>query len=206
MAVVGIQFRYDVMNEFFLNTTNKFNVPCAHLDVDCYLVDNNGFVVLSNHKTRDVGKFFGEIDGDILDELVQIGVYQRLHLFDYQAICLDAEIPSGPSVNPFMNSIVNQLILILRSFITWISLLYINLIYDNIWSLPHYSMAEKFTAVRQDFGIAPGITTASKPDLSDNQTLVRPCDKEFDLYEMINFSLETKTRNIMCSQSPKCLR
>lgn len=43
-------------------------------------------------------------------------------------------------------------------------------------------------------------------DLGDNQTIARPCDKEFDLYEMINFSLDGKSKDIACGQSPKCSR
>ncbi|OTF77455.1 hypothetical protein BLA29_003098 [Euroglyphus maynei] len=158
MAVVGIQFRYDTLQEFFLNTTNKFNVPCTHLDVDCYLIDNNAFVILSNHKTSDVGKFFGQIDGDILDELINSGVYQRVHLYDYQAICLDEEIVSGPSTNPFIYSIVNLFAKTMRSFIKWLGLIYINILYginDGTW-LSSLIMAEKTYNVRQDNWIEMG--------------------------------------------------
>lgn len=152
MAVVGIQFRYDTLQEFFLNTTNKFNVPCTHLDVDCYLIDNNAFIVLSNHKTIDVGKFFGQIDGDILEELINDGIYQRVHLYDYQSICLDAEIISGPSTNPFIYSIVNIMGKMIRSFFQWLSLIYLNILYGigNLWIRDWWIMAEKTYNVRQD--------------------------------------------------------
>lgn len=157
VAVVGIQFRYDTLHEFFLNTTNKFNVPCTHLDVDCYLIDNNAFIVLSNHKTNDVGKFFGQIDGDILEELVTSGIYQRVHLYDYQAICLDAEIVSGPSSNPYLYSIFALVAKMLKSFITWLGLLYMNILYGNdVWS-----MAEKTYNVRQDNWMEMGLPFGS---------------------------------------------
>ncbi|KAH9520918.1 Voltage-dependent calcium channel subunit alpha-2/delta-4 [Dermatophagoides farinae] len=206
VAVVGIQFRYDTLHEFFLNTTNKFNVPCTHLDVDCYLIDNNAFIVLSNHKTNDVGKFFGQIDGDILEELVTSGIYQRVHLYDYQAICLDAEIVSGPSSNPYLYSIFALVAKMLKSFITWLGLLYMNILYGNdVWS-----MAEKTYNVRQDNWMEMGLPFGSEytmiTDLDDNQTIARPCDKEFDLYEMINFSTDGQSKDIVCGENPKCSR
>ncbi|XP_027206254.2 voltage-dependent calcium channel subunit alpha-2/delta-3-like isoform X2 [Dermatophagoides pteronyssinus] len=212
VAVVGIQFRYDTLQEFFLNTTNKFNVPCTHLDVDCYLIDNNAFIVLSNHKTNDVGKFFGQIDGDILEELINDGIYQRVHLYDYQSICLDAEIISGPSTNPFIYSIVNIMGKMIRSFFQWLSLIYLNILYGigNLWIRDWWIMAEKTYNVRQDNWmemISPfGSEYTMITDLGDNQTIARPCDKEFDLYEMINFSLDGKSKDIVCGQNPKCSR
>jgi hypothetical protein len=44
---------------------------CASEDLECYVVDNNGFVVIAENKA-DTGKFFGEIDGTILESLVQV--------------------------------------------------------------------------------------------------------------------------------------
>ena len=36
------------------------------------MLDNNGFVVISEDP-NNIGKFFGEIDGTILNSLVQVG-------------------------------------------------------------------------------------------------------------------------------------
>ena len=44
---------------------------CASEDLECYVVDNNGFVIISENRA-DTGKFFGEIDGTILESLVQV--------------------------------------------------------------------------------------------------------------------------------------
>jgi hypothetical protein len=44
---------------------------CASDDLECYVVDNNGFVIISENKA-DTGKFFGEVDGTILESLVQV--------------------------------------------------------------------------------------------------------------------------------------
>ncbi|KAF7492014.1 Voltage-dependent calcium channel subunit alpha-2/delta-3 [Sarcoptes scabiei] len=224
VAVVGIQFHYDTILEFFLNNTNKFNVPCTHLDVDCYLVDNNAFIILSNHKTSDVGKFFGEIDGDILEKLIEIGVYKRVHLFDYQAICLDPEVVSGPSASFFNHSILVQLLRYLRSMTKLIAIFYLNLLYGsdtNRWSWWSIDSGDSFSSpimteassdqefLRQNNWIKSesfyGTEYSIGSDSFEEKTIPRACDKEFDLYEMIDFGPETKSHQIQCGSS-QCSR
>jgi len=51
-------------------------------------LDNNGYVIISKNQ-QQTGKFFGEIDGTIMDSLVQAEVYQRIRIYDYQAVCMD---------------------------------------------------------------------------------------------------------------------
>ncbi|GAA6111333.1 voltage-dependent calcium channel subunit alpha-2/delta-4 isoform X1, partial [Tachysurus ichikawai] len=55
-------------------------------DINCYLVDNNGFVVISKERS-DVGRFFGEIDGSVMAQLLKSGLFKRVTLYDYQAMC-----------------------------------------------------------------------------------------------------------------------
>ncbi|KTF75381.1 hypothetical protein cypCar_00018304, partial [Cyprinus carpio] len=58
-------------------------------DVNCYLIDNNGFTLVSKEK-EDVGKFFGEIDGSVMAQLLKSGLFKRVTLYDYQAMCKNA--------------------------------------------------------------------------------------------------------------------
>uniref|UniRef100_A0A672NT59 Voltage-dependent calcium channel subunit alpha-2/delta-4-like n=1 Tax=Sinocyclocheilus grahami TaxID=75366 RepID=A0A672NT59_SINGR len=62
---------------------------CFSQDVNCYLVDNNGFTLVSKEK-GDVGKFFGEIDGSVMAQLLKSGLFKRVTLYDYQAMCKNA--------------------------------------------------------------------------------------------------------------------
>lgn len=60
--------------------------PCSSDYVDCYVLDDNGFVVVSEtHKYT--GRFFGEIHGGMMNELVDRQIYERTTVVDYQAIC-----------------------------------------------------------------------------------------------------------------------
>jgi voltage-dependent calcium channel alpha-2/delta-3 len=101
--VVGYQFQYSALQALFQNTTftcdisnkqqagssNKQDNCYKHCGDDswaCYLIDNHGYVVVAEDET-DVGKFFGEVRGPIMSSLVKEGVFERIRIFDYQAVC-----------------------------------------------------------------------------------------------------------------------
>lgn len=65
---------------------------CASDNLDCYVLDNSGFVIISE-EMEHTGKFFGQIDGTIMDSLVQDRIYKRVTVNDYQGVCSDADNP-----------------------------------------------------------------------------------------------------------------
>uniref|UniRef100_A0A671SJG6 Calcium channel, voltage-dependent, alpha 2/delta subunit 4a n=1 Tax=Sinocyclocheilus anshuiensis TaxID=1608454 RepID=A0A671SJG6_9TELE len=60
-------------------------VLCSQ-DVNCYVIDSNGFIIISKDRD-DVGKFLGEIDGSVRSQLLKMGMFKRVLLYDYQAMC-----------------------------------------------------------------------------------------------------------------------
>ena len=62
--------------------------PCSSPDIECYVIDNNGFIVVSEQR-ENTGKFFGEVDGTIFDGLIQHKIFRPIQIYDYQAICLE---------------------------------------------------------------------------------------------------------------------
>jgi hypothetical protein len=65
-------------------------------------LDNNGFVLVSE-RSEHTGKFFGQIDGTIMDSLVQDRIFRRVGFMDYQGICSDRDNPynaAGCRTNP----------------------------------------------------------------------------------------------------------
>jgi hypothetical protein len=99
-AVAGMQIDYEKFREMFLNETKRCpeaaqGQPCKKScgkdgDLACYVVDNNGFVIISDDAVH-TGKFFGEVDGTILESLIQHQIYKKIQIYDYQAICLESE-------------------------------------------------------------------------------------------------------------------
>ncbi|XP_041651919.1 voltage-dependent calcium channel subunit alpha-2/delta-4-like [Cheilinus undulatus] len=78
-------------------------LSCESFDLNCFLVDNNGFIVLSKERS-EVGRFFGEVDGSVMASLVKMGMYKKVSLFDYQAMCKNSHHHASsarPLLSPF---------------------------------------------------------------------------------------------------------
>uniref|UniRef100_A0A3Q0SHR0 Calcium channel, voltage dependent, alpha2/delta subunit 3 n=1 Tax=Amphilophus citrinellus TaxID=61819 RepID=A0A3Q0SHR0_AMPCI len=78
VAAVGIQMKL----EFF---QRKFWTACRQ-DINCYLIDNNGFILVTEEQAQ-TGLFFGEVEGAVMNKLLQMGSFKRITLYDYQALC-----------------------------------------------------------------------------------------------------------------------
>ncbi|XP_073999423.1 voltage-dependent calcium channel subunit stolid isoform X2 [Rhodnius prolixus] len=94
-AVVGLQFQHSILAEHFINATsgctgNGCKKTCASEDLDCYILDNNGFIIISE-KPEQTGLFFGQADGTIMDSLVQDGIYKKVPVIDNQGVCSDTK-------------------------------------------------------------------------------------------------------------------
>ncbi|XP_023166211.2 voltage-dependent calcium channel subunit alpha-2/delta-3 isoform X1 [Drosophila hydei] len=97
-GVVGLQFQHDSLAKHFINITSACTGmtgckrTCASDNLDCYVLDNSGFVIISE-EMEHTGKFFGQIDGTIMDSLVQDRIYKRVTVNDYQGVCSDSDNP-----------------------------------------------------------------------------------------------------------------
>jgi Neuronal voltage-dependent calcium channel alpha 2acd len=95
---------------------------CASDELDCYLLDDNGFVILSE-RTEHTGKFFGKIDGTIMDSLVQDRIYRRVGLMDYQGTCSDRNNPytaAGDHLRLTKPWFLNYAITLAMSWLAWL--------------------------------------------------------------------------------------
>ncbi|KAG8012377.1 Voltage-dependent calcium channel subunit alpha-2/delta-4 [Nibea albiflora] len=59
--------------------THFFLFCCCVQDLNCFLVDNNGFILLSKER-NEVGRFFGEVDGSVMASLIKMGMYKKFLL------------------------------------------------------------------------------------------------------------------------------
>ncbi|KAL5015024.1 hypothetical protein ScPMuIL_009294, partial [Solemya velum] len=95
-AVVGFQMKYRKFKKMFFNVTNKcqkrsfgdncqFN--CSSSEVNCYLLDNHGYIMLSNIPEQPLGQFFGLLEGDIMQEFIRTDIFIPVEMVDHQAVC-----------------------------------------------------------------------------------------------------------------------
>ncbi|XP_068019909.1 voltage-dependent calcium channel subunit alpha-2/delta-3 isoform X4 [Melanerpes formicivorus] len=93
VAAVGIQMKLEFFQRKFWTASRQ----CASLDgrcaiscddetINCYLIDNNGFILVSEDYTQ-TGYFFGEVEGAVMNKLLAMGSFKRITLYDYQAMC-----------------------------------------------------------------------------------------------------------------------
>ena len=90
-AVVGFQMPMKDLYKRFIaltsdNQTTNTVINCAHNWIDCYLLDQNGYVVISDAH-NDTGQFMGTQEGAVMLSMVKQGLYNPVDIYDYQAWC-----------------------------------------------------------------------------------------------------------------------
>ncbi|XP_041852208.1 voltage-dependent calcium channel subunit alpha-2/delta-4-like [Melanotaenia boesemani] len=109
-GAIGVQMSLDLLEKRFwaiakqcTNIEGVCPLSCESDELSCFLVDNNGFIVLSKER-NDIGRFFGELDGSIMASLMKMGMYKKVSLFDYQAMCKNSHHHASsarPLLSPF---------------------------------------------------------------------------------------------------------
>ena len=93
--MVGFQLPMTALHRRFMSLmTEHVPIPslnCSSIVVDCYLIDQNGYIVISEAHTEDAGKFFGTPDqtAAVMRSLVNQGLFQAVDIYDYLAVCYD---------------------------------------------------------------------------------------------------------------------
>uniref|UniRef100_H3D0B8 Calcium channel, voltage-dependent, alpha 2/delta subunit 1a n=1 Tax=Tetraodon nigroviridis TaxID=99883 RepID=H3D0B8_TETNG len=115
-AVVGVKLDISTWMTSFINTTWRMNCSdeiCGcqrnHPYVDCVLLDDGGFLVMSN-KDQDlsqIGHFFGTIDPVLMRTLVNASLFTFKKTLDYQFALRPAERQSkcscaGPTIRQYV--------------------------------------------------------------------------------------------------------
>lgn len=110
--VVGFQFQHTALQALLQNITFNCDGNCdgnKHCgDIwACYLIDNNGYIIAAGDEARNAGKFFGDVRGPIMSSLVKDGVFERIRIFDYQAVCFKSSQTNNAGNILFTVSISN---------------------------------------------------------------------------------------------------
>lgn len=53
-----------------------------------YVLDNNGYILATNN-SNNTGKFFGEIQPELMRSFKECGIFKEVIVYDYQGVCFE---------------------------------------------------------------------------------------------------------------------
>uniref|UniRef100_A0A3Q2P7H3 VWFA domain-containing protein n=1 Tax=Fundulus heteroclitus TaxID=8078 RepID=A0A3Q2P7H3_FUNHE len=86
---IGVQMSLDWLEKRFWAIAKQVNAKLRcyeHNKSNCAICLHCGGVI-THHCSLQVGRFFGEVDGSIMASLIKMGMFKKVSLFDYQAMC-----------------------------------------------------------------------------------------------------------------------
>ncbi|XP_005396168.1 PREDICTED: voltage-dependent calcium channel subunit alpha-2/delta-4 [Chinchilla lanigera] len=133
-AAVGIQMKVEFLQRQFWAATQQCSAEdgqcpqsCEDSDLDCFIIDNNGFILISE-RAQETGRFLGEVDGALMTQLLSMGAFSQVTMYDYQAMCKALD-PHHSSAQPLVSPIsalltatrwlVKELLLFLLEWSAW---------------------------------------------------------------------------------------
>uniref|UniRef100_H0WHZ2 Calcium voltage-gated channel auxiliary subunit alpha2delta 4 n=1 Tax=Otolemur garnettii TaxID=30611 RepID=H0WHZ2_OTOGA len=133
-AAVGVQMKLDSLQRKFWAATQQCSAAdgpcpksCQDSDMDCFVIDNNGFIVISE-RSQEMGRFLGEVDGAVMTQLLGMGVFSQVTMYDYQAMCKppshhhSAAQPLVSPISAFLRAtrwLLQELLLLLLEWSAW---------------------------------------------------------------------------------------
>ncbi|XP_053674579.1 voltage-dependent calcium channel subunit alpha-2/delta-3 [Anopheles nili] len=192
VAVVGFQFHHSALYTLFKNITSqcghgdpRCEKTCFTGDYQCYVIDNNGFVVISE-QLQETGAFFGEVKPAFMQRLLDDSIFRNVTVYDYQAVCF---MPKG-SIN--LGTVLQTPLRLLwwmltntLSYLLWVVMqLFISLAqaYDEIYDTGAYDVVPELGDLDD-----PTLNRYKEPEFNKvliNRTRPEPCDHVITLYEI----------------------
>ncbi|XP_062426243.1 voltage-dependent calcium channel subunit alpha-2/delta-4 [Rhea pennata] len=175
-AAVGVQIKLELLQRKFWMTMQQPNdSDCSAFDgacplscqddiLNCFLVDNNGFILISK-RPAETGRFFGAVDGSVMTQLLNMGMFKRVTMYDYQAMC---KIPyhHHSGAQPLLSPIYAFL-----AAVKW-------LISDLIIFLLEFNMSSFW----QSDNLADAKAVFHHSHKHKKQDTLQPCDTEYPVF------------------------
>ncbi|XP_036386688.1 voltage-dependent calcium channel subunit alpha-2/delta-3-like [Megalops cyprinoides] len=163
-AAVGIQMKLDFFQRKFWTASRqcaaldgKCNLSCDNENINCYLIDNNGFILVAEQSSQ-TGLFFGEVEGAVMNKLLLMGSFKRVTLYDYQASCtVFVESSNSP------HSLLDPYLAFVAAVKWLVTELVIFLLEFNLYSWWHSDLTAKAQRVK-------------------GKTMLVPCDTEYPAF------------------------
>ncbi|XP_046662235.1 voltage-dependent calcium channel subunit alpha-2/delta-4-like isoform X2 [Homalodisca vitripennis] len=135
-SVVGFHLSHSALFDRFREVTSKSNckdclAPCSSDTIDCYVIDGNGYIVVSENR-EETGTFFGVKEGAIMEDMTSKKIFRKIPMFDYQAICFEVTHYNNAAdvlLTPF-----RLLHWLVKSFVSTIAWLIVESNWNHVWA------------------------------------------------------------------------
>ncbi|XP_063064991.1 voltage-dependent calcium channel subunit alpha-2/delta-3 [Engraulis encrasicolus] len=182
-AAVGIQMKLEFFQRKFWTASRqcaaldgKCSISCDNEDIGCYLIDNNGFILVAE-ETSLTGMFFGEVEGAVMNRLLDMDSFKRVTLYNFQATCrIEAESSASA------HSLLDPYFAVYAAVKWLLTELVIFLVEFNLYSWWYSDL----TAKAQRLG----------------KTMLVPCDTEYPAF-ISERTIKETTGNIDCAECIK---
>lgn len=168
------------------------------------MIDNNGYIVISEN-SNDTGRFFGKVNGGVMDAMVENGTFQRIVVYDWQALCSETQEVTNDGhllITPFR--VIATAAKFLVGKLLW-TLAKVNP-YIGVWA-EQYDQNEYSSVDDEDLKMSTpkpkqgpktlrkGQNQEEEDYFNRNQTPIYEenyyaCDKQYDLYDVSEDNLE----------------
>ncbi|XP_016664622.1 voltage-dependent calcium channel subunit alpha-2/delta-3 [Acyrthosiphon pisum] len=171
-SVVGYEMLHKKFYDRFMEITQTNEncpscLPCTSDHVDCYIIDENGYVVLSEIPA-DTGRFFAQTElkstGVIMETMISKKIFRRIPMFDYQALCKE-RIPAS-SASSYLLTPFYIVYASLKMFLMNLLWLLVEGNFVHVWSINE--------------GYGDDVVPNKNPEKF--KIISKPCDKKADLF------------------------
>ncbi|XP_067928732.1 voltage-dependent calcium channel subunit alpha-2/delta-3-like [Watersipora subatra] len=161
-AAVGLSFKYESLLEMMLVITTICRqhidcqeINCSLADVDCFLLDENAYVIVSEDSSH-LNRPFSDIDYEVLHDMTDKGMFKEVAVTDYQALCTICKPPEESSSATSLLDPFRYLSKILWWYITKTALFLLEFSIYDIWQSLCYATAEILSSSSNiSFPVAP---------------------------------------------------
>ncbi|XP_041460699.1 voltage-dependent calcium channel subunit alpha-2/delta-3-like isoform X2 [Lytechinus variegatus] len=131
-AAAGYQFLGSALKELFFNITSyqyeedcgyDCTPSCYNDSVECFLIDNNGYIVVSKDEGQ-VGTHFAMYSQNLrlFDKLVSDNIFQEITVVDYQGMCeRNFTVSAAPTLRNTLSNIMSMFTWLANQFIVFLS-------------------------------------------------------------------------------------
>ncbi|CAF0788878.1 unnamed protein product [Adineta ricciae] len=150
-GVFGVMLPYKTVR------STHFSDLCSKLDSGvCYIIDENGFIMFisqqqGDDRTADIGKFLGEFEGLVMQDLVAKKIFAEEKMVDFQGVCLHKQIVQEKSSGHMFRSILYTISSMIWSVINHIAMFLVH----DILVFPRWTYASRKSHNNQNLTLEP---------------------------------------------------